>query len=199
MNNLSSNIVLKKYGRSLVVVMQALAIALFLIMAAEYLLTEYWLITPHITARQKTWALLIVFGFIFSVQQVKKKRQTGLLTGLIIWSTVLVMALVGNYFYGQYYQQLQRYPKIFTVSSDWSIQGMKVRIEGKNFGPANEAGQVMVDDLQMNNVKWTEQSVLVEQPVPAQYFVGQLVLERADGMTAEGGEFEIKDPGKINQ
>jgi hypothetical protein len=183
----------------LVTACQSIFLYLAIIIPTEYLLTEQWLILKKIEPQSKTLALLLVSAVLFSFKfWVNKGANKVSHKKLLIWIVVLLVGLGGNYLYRQHYRYLQQFPRIYSLSTDWSIQGMKIKIEGKNFGSPSEPGQVMVNDFKLLNHKWSNQEVIVEQPVPERYFQGDLVLKNADGKASQAVEFEIRDPAELN-
>lgn len=176
----------------------SLVFYLVVIMPVEYLLTEYWLIVPSITPQQKTWLLLACCLLTFLTVQMLRKSIVSP-TNLFLPLLLLVIALIGNFFYDQYYQELQKHPRIFNISSDWSVQGMPIKITGKNFGQDWQAGSVRVGELVFTNHRWSDTEIFVKQPVPENYFTGELVVENYRGNFSESWPFEIRDPDRLHK
>jgi hypothetical protein len=193
--NKISEYVLMKAG---LIASLSLVLYLVIIMPTEYFLTEHWLVVPAITPQQKTWLLLGCFIVVFSVIQLLRKNTVTYQT-LILPLIILLLTLTGNFFYDRHYQELQKYPRIFNISSNWSIQGMPIKITGKNFGHDWQAGSVRVEELEFTNHRWSDTEILVKQPVPEKYFKGELVVENARGNISEGWPFEIRDPDTLHK
>ncbi len=190
----------KKYLiRFLPVICQTIVLYLLIIIPAEYLLTEKYSLLKFIYPRQKTLFFLTVFLLVFLLNyfllRVKKAGER-------FWP-VLVAALIASLFVNRAYldfcHRLQETPKIYSLSSDWSIVGMEVEVDGKNFGPAWRMGKVVVDDFEMQIKDWTEEKIIVVQPHPPQFFSGELCVEKYNGRTSNCLPFTIKDPGELHR
>ena len=176
-----------------IIVSLTLAIYLLLIMPFEYLLTEHFLITPFITPNLKTGLLfltLIIVCFIFSL-----KTDIKLTFKHMIFSNIVFgLLLISNIFYNRHYNYLQTYPKIFSLSSDWSIQGMAIKIKGKNFGDQWQSGKVKVGDIEYLISRWSNLEIVARQPVPNQFILSELKVIKYNGKESEGLPFEVRDP-----
>jgi len=180
------------------VALESLIVYLLIIIPAEYLLTEKWLILTRITTDQKTYLLLAVFLLIFLLNYFFQKVNRLGRRGWQIVVVIFIFLLWGNKNYLKYYHRLQELPRIYNISSDWSIVGMQITIEGKNFGPVWQKGKVTVDDFEMQIVDWSEEKIIVEQPHPPEYFLGQMVVKNWRGNKSNGVAFTILDPGELN-
>jgi hypothetical protein len=180
------------------VALESLIVYLLIIIPAEYLLTEKWLILTRIRADQKTYLLLVVFLLIFLANYFFQKIGQLGRRGWQVIILVLICLLWGNKNYTKYYNRLQEFPKIYSLSSDWSIVGKQITITGKNFGPVWRQGKVLVDNFEMQIIDWSEEAIIADQPHPPKYFLGQMVVKNWRGNTSNGIDFEVRDPGSLN-
>jgi len=180
------------------VALESLIVYLLIIIPTEYLLTERWLILTRITADQKTYLLLAVFLLIFLANYFFRGVVRLGRRGWQVIILVFICLLWGNKNYLQYYNRLQEFPRIYSLSSDWSIVGKQITITGKNFGPVWQKGKVAVDDFEMQIVDWSEEEIIAEQPHPPEYFSGQMTVKNWRGNTSNGVAFEVRDPGELN-
>jgi len=183
----------------LVVIAQTIIFYLLVIIPAEYLLTEKYSLLKFIYPQQKTTIFLIIFISIFLANYFQPKfKKIGQRLSLVL-VIVLVIVLFVNRAYTGFYHRLQENPKVYSLSSDWSIVGMKIEIEGKNFGPAWRKGRVAVGDFPMQTKAWTEEKIVVIQPHPPQFFTGELCVEKGNGRVSNCLPFTIKSPGELHQ
>ncbi len=182
--------------RSAVTAVQSLFFFLLIIISAEYLLTERFLVLKRIPIRERTLLLLGVF-FLIAVMNFRKRKPGKIVVG--IWATLLLIMVVANSSYSRYYQHLQMIPKIFSMSDDWSIQGKSIKIDGINFGQSHQKGAVRVNDLEFIIKKWSDEEIVIQQPVPERFFSGSLIIEKSDGNVSDPIEFEIRDPATLHQ
>ncbi|MDD3532158.1 MAG: IPT/TIG domain-containing protein [Candidatus Shapirobacteria bacterium] len=183
----------------LVVIAQTIIFYLLVIIPAEYFLTEKYLILKYIYPQQKTRVFLTIFLIIFLLNyfffKIKKMGEK-------FWpvlAAALTVALFVNRAYTGFYHRLQENPKIYSLSSDWSIVGMEVEIDGKNFGSTWQAGKVAVDNFEFQIKDWTEEKIVVAQPHPPQFFSGELCVEKGNGRVSNCLPFTIKSPGELHQ
>jgi len=189
----------KNLTNSFLVIAQTITLYLLIIIPAEYLLTEKYLILKYLHHQQKTLIFLAAFLAVFSLNYfLPKVRKTGE-RFWPIWVAALVVSLFVNQAYVGYYNRLQESPKIYSLSSDWSIVGMEIEIEGKNFGPIWQMGRVKVDNLELQIKDWTEEKIVVTQPHPPKFFTGRLCVEKDNGKVSNCLPFTIKNPGELHQ
>lgn len=78
-----------------------------------------------------------------------------------------------------------------------SIQAQRIEITGRGFGHPGKEGMVNVGDLEFLIITWNDERVVVEQPVPSRYFVGDMVLTNHYGNSLVIEDFTIKDPSEV--
>jgi hypothetical protein len=152
-------------------------------------------IYPH----QKTIVFLAVFLAVFLLNYFSSKIKK---MGTRFWPTLavaLLASLFANRAYTNFYNHLQESPKIYSLSSDWSIVGMEIEIDGKNFGSAWQVGKVKVNNFEFQIKDWTEEKIVVAQPHPPRFFSGELYVEKYNGKTSNHLPFIIRDPGELHQ
>jgi hypothetical protein len=182
----------------ILVALESLIIYLLIIIPTEYLLTEKWLIWKRITSNQKTATLLAVFLLVFLANYFFQKVNRLGHRGWQIVVVIFIFLLWANKNYTGYYRRLQEFPRIYNISSDWSIVGKQITITGKNFGPIWRQGKVTVNDFEMQIIDWSEEEIVAEQPHPPKYFLGQMMVKNWRGNKSNNIEFEIRDPGELN-
>ncbi|MGI6278814.1 MAG: hypothetical protein ACOYJ8_03355 [Patescibacteria group bacterium] len=200
LNNLGLNQkAIKEYLVSpILVALETIIIYLITIIPAEYLLSEKWLVIRRITDNQKTYYFLAIFLIIFLLNHFFKKAARAGERGWQIIILAFIAALWGNQQYQDYYGQIQNQPRIYSVSDNWTIVAKPITIEGKNFCPAWQAGEVKVNDFSFNVLEWSEEKIVAEQPVSPDYFTGQLYVENCHGKKSNSIVFEILDPGELD-
>jgi len=186
---------------SLFIALEAIFFYLLLIIPGEYLLTEKFLVFKYIRPATKTYILLGVFLLTFVIHQKWKKAFSWERRFWPAIAVLFVAALFANRAYSSFYQGLQRYPKIYSLSSDWSIVGMEIVIDGKNFGPAWKKGEVLVDDFPFLVKEWSEEKIVAVQPVPpmSHYFKGKMYVIKENGEKSNKVPFNVRDPGELHR
>ncbi len=129
----------------------------------QYLTTEYWWIQNDINYTNNTFFLI---GLIIGLSFLPMKKW------LIKWPKmkffilgIFTISLFAHQKYSKFYDELQQYPKVKTISKDWGIPGSWVKITGRNFGGEWEPGKVYLGDTEMIIKKWGDKEVIFEIPV----------------------------------
>lgn len=163
----------------------------------EMAVTEWNFMYNSLPGSWKIMALLSLL-LVFSGFLARKKR---FVSYTFFASTILIfcVGLFAHRVYTNYYDWLQTFPKLRSISSLSSIQAEKVVITGKNFGGPDQRGSVKVDSLEFLIVSWDDEIVVAEQPVPNRYFRDDMVLTNAQGNTLVIPGFSIKDPQELWQ
>lgn len=133
----------------------------------------------------------IMNSFKSKVVLIKSKMLLG------VSLVIAVMSVIGHKQYQTFYSKLQRYPKIKKVTKNWTIQGDKVAIYGKNFGQAWQSGTVKLNDFEYQLVSWDDKRIVIEQPAINEPQVGKLTITNHYGNQATLEPFEIKDPSEV--
>ena len=194
--------------RALLVIAQTIIFYLLLIIPAEYLLTEKFLVLKHISSSQKTFLLLAVFLAVFLVNYFSRRVKK---IGAKFWPVFFAALIVGlfvNRAYTDFYQRLQEEPKIYRILSswavvgepkeiNWSMVGMEIIIDGKNFGPAWQPGKVFVDGLEFQIKEWGEEKIIAIQPHTPRFLKGGLYVQKYEGRKSNRLPFTIRDPGEL--
>jgi hypothetical protein len=165
--------------------------------AAEYLLTEQFFIINRLNSRQASLWLIALMALVIAAVLLKKIQFQPKITACLTIYALLILTVAATGLYQKYYSSLQKIPKIKNVSKNWSIQGDKIKIIGKNFGPAWQPGEVWVDDLEFLIYSWTDNKVIAEQPLNQDYKVDTLRLINHYGNQAVVEPFELKDPADV--
>lgn len=159
---------------------------------AQYLLTEHWYVFDHLNS---TYTTLGLIGLIVFTALIARKNLKLLHAALIIG--IFFLVLIGHINYSRFYEELQQIPKIKSVSKNWTIQGDRIQITGRNFGSPSQPGKVMVGKLTFQNIYWDEYKVVVEQPVPEIFFSDNLLLCNSLLLCIDTGLFEVRDPRTV--
>ncbi|MBP8591209.1 hypothetical protein KBI33_01920 [Candidatus Shapirobacteria bacterium] len=195
---------------ALLIASQTIILYLLLVIPAEYLLTEKFLILKYISSLQKTFLFLAVFLIFFLVNYFSRRAQKAGAKFWPVFLAALFVVLLVNRAYTDFYQRLQEEPKIYRVFSswattgepkeiDWSIVGMEIIIDGKNFGSAWQPGKVLVDDFEFQIKEWGEEKIIAVQPHPSRFFSGSLYVQKDNGRESNRLPFTIRDPGELEQ
>jgi len=166
---------------------------------AHYLLTEKYFVYHHLPV---CLGLVLLVALLFSVTLTFEWLLQKLRTIKIAWLAfgILFFLSLGVFMhmqYQKYYSRLQHFPKIQRVTKNWTIQGDKVAIYGKNFGQAWQQGNVKLNDFEYQLVSWDDRRIVIEQPAINQPQKGELVITNHYGYQAKVTNFEIKDPGEV--
>lgn len=178
-----------------------IAFWLTLTSVVEFILTEQLFIINYFSSKYKTYLLLGTIMLFSVITTFLKGRFSTVAVNhkLLLLSSLFVIgiSMVFHTIYSNNYAYLQKFPKIKSVSKQWSIQGDQISIYGKNFGSPDAQGQVRVGDLYYGNIYWTNEKVIVEQPVPEDYITDTMVLTNSHGNSVNVAAFEIKDPSEV--
>jgi len=186
-----------KIKSNLYVVLFTLFFYLLIVNSVEYLTTEKFLLIKTIPFLFKTYfliGLLLIASVFLSV-----KKDYLRIPSTMILIVLFLLSVIGNDLYTRYSDYLRRVPKIFRLNKEWGVQGNVVEIEGKNFGPVWQPGEVKVDDLQFEIKSWSEERIETVQPVPNRFWKGNLYVINNYGQKSNSFEYEIYDPAKLNE
>ncbi len=119
-----------------------------------------------------------------------------------IWLVLGIFVLVfsGIFTHKQYqafYSRLQHIPQVKSVTKNWTIQGDKVAIYGKNFGQSWQKGSVKLNDFEYQLVSWDDRRIVIEQPAIDDPQKGELTIVNHYGNKTTVAPFEIKDPSEV--
>ncbi|MEA2056634.1 MAG: IPT/TIG domain-containing protein [Patescibacteria group bacterium] len=182
--------------QGLFVALLSLALYQPIVLVLELLTTEFFLLFIRISTEVKTLVLfLILLLIVFSKKIISALGQAKTQKTVML---VFVFSLVIGFTYHKYWLHLQKYPRIYSKEPDWTIQGSKIVIEGKNFGQAYEIGEVYLDDIKLESQYWTNYKIIAKQPVTDDYGKHRLYVKRQDGFTSNKIEHIVKNPGEIN-
>jgi hypothetical protein len=182
---------------SFITAIETIILYLLVIIPAEFLLTEKYLVFKWVKPKYKVLVFFGCFIIVFFVNHFMEKIFQTARSFFAPLLLIFLLLLIGNYKYQEFYDYRQKFPRIYSISSDWSIQGMEVTINGKNFGSPIEQGSVFVNDFKMNIEKWTNKEIVFEQPVPDNFFTGELYVEKENNKQTRKIEFTIKDPAEL--
>lgn len=129
----------------------------------EYLTTEYWWIQDSGNYIHNTIFLfvLILLMSLFDWENINKRHKNFKFVVTILF----VLTIIAHKQYSAYYEDLQKYPKLASISKDWGTTGSWVKLEGRNFGEVYEEGKVYLDDEEMIIKKWTNKEIIFEVPI----------------------------------
>jgi len=184
----------KQLVQAILTAIETFTVYLILIIPVELLLTEKLLITPVINNQTKTIIFGAIFLIIFSFNFFNSKFSASIKKTASLILLFFVVSLFVNHAYQGYYGRLQNQPKIYSISSPWGIQDMRIDIRGKNFAPAWQEGKIYVDNLRLRSEKWTENEVIAVLPVPPRHFKGKIYIVDNKGAESNTLPFTIKNP-----
>lgn len=161
----------------------------------QLFLVELLILVNGITYLLKLTLLLLVTlatSLVFwSLRHRKKGNFNKIFFFVIICFTFLHIILTFTI------EKLEHTPRVKSISKNWSIQGDKIVIRGKNFGEPWSKGKVYVDDLEFTIVSWNNFRILVEQPVSEYSVNGILIVCNHAGNCSRGKSFAIRDPSTV--
>jgi hypothetical protein len=175
----------------------ALGVYLFVAYLFEYIFTEKYFVFKEISSYRKTFFLV----FVLLISSVFPPKLNFKSNSKIIFLSVLllILSLIGNEFYTRYYDNRQKIPKIYSISKNWGVQGNVIEIDGNNFGASWEQGKVMVDDMEFEIKKWSDEKIETIQPVPDHFWKGNLYVINHHQNSSNTLEYEVFDPNKLNE
>lgn len=165
---------------------------------AEYIITEIIFIIPRFSAHISTISLFIIVVLVSALVVAKKAEHvkppftTAIQVQILLGITIFAVAQ-----YQSFYSSLQEYPKIKSLNKNWSIQGDRIAIDGKNFGPAWQPGKVTVGGQEFRVISWTDTHVVVEQPISVPVMSDRLMLCNISMNCSETIQFTIKHPSEV--
>jgi hypothetical protein len=187
-----------KIGQShLLKAVLALALYFLFYLPVEFFLTEIYFLIPGVSPWVSSAALLAFLLVVVLFNMDKKIFKSKI---LFKFGLVLVFAGFSLYIFYRH-EKLQReyLPKIYSASPVWAIQGQRITIEGANFRPNFEQGQVFFDGMELIVVDWQEKKIIAEIPVPATTGNFNLVVVRKDEALSNRYLYEIKDPDELKK
>lgn len=174
--------------------LQTIIFYILVIVPAEYYLTESSRTLKYLGSGTKTLIFIPIFllVFIFNYFVIKNSKSW------LLISIVFFLSLFGFYKYRQYYSYLQQFPRIYSLSSDWSIQAKKIVIDGKNFGSINDESYVRAGGIDFMIDQWTNEKIVASQPMSTEYGETYLYVYRADNQKRSNKIlFELRDPAEL--
>jgi hypothetical protein len=118
----------------------------------------------------------------------------------VVLSAILLILFVGFQFGSQQLIDLMsNQTRIQSISKNWSIQGDRVAIEGRNFGKNWQPGKVFVGLVEFKIILWSDTRIVIEQPVArvAIPYTAVLTVKTASGDIIHDVMFTIKDPSDV--
>ncbi len=105
--------------------------------------------------------------------------------------------------YQRFYVQERAFyhqPVIYSVTPDWGIQGMGVKISGVRFSDSNQTnGQIRVGEQEMLVVKWSDETIIAKLNVPEKLGPTKLQVIRSDSVPSNEVDFLLKDPSELGK
>lgn len=167
----------------------------------EYLLTEWrYLLDSLNRTYLALFFITLILSFTFISNKLTFPRAFKLSThhNSLLPLALLLTTVITGYWYQSHYSSLQRIPKVKSISKDWTIQADLVIITGRNFGSTIDTGTVYVGDLLFHNISWSNHRVVVEQPVPDEFFTAPMSLTNHRGNSViVTPNFSIRDPAEV--
>ncbi len=182
----------------IIIVLETIIVSLVLIIGAEYLLTEVFYLMRYLRTPVKTEIFLITLVIVFALNYFwpKFKKLGKEIIPLLI--VVFIGMLFGYKKYQNFYNKLQREPKIYSISSDWSIQAKRIVIEGKNFGWAHDYSKVIADDERFLVDSWTPERIVVSGPLTGNFGQHELQVVLFNGQKSRKIPFKFRDPAELS-
>ncbi len=120
-----------------------------------------------------------------------------------IYLLMFVSGVLAFISYQRFYVQERAFyhqPIIYSVTPDWGIQGMGVKISGVRFSDSNQTrGQIKVGEQEMLVVNWSDETIIAKLNVPEKFGPTKLQVTRSDGVLSNEVDFLIKDPGELGK
>lgn len=182
---------------SIVIILETLILSLILITSAEYLLTEVFFVIRYLSASTKTGVFLITLIILFAFNYFWPRFRRLGKKALPVLAVFVVGLLFGYKKYRTYYDRLQRQPKIYSISSDWSIQAKRIVIEGRAFGWAHQNSKVIADNEEFLIDSWEPYQIVAVGPLTGNFGEHQLQVILHDGKKTRKIPFEFRDPAEL--
>jgi len=179
---------------SIVAAALSLASYVSIYLPVEYLVTEVLLLNKEIFPSAN---LVFLLGFALILSQVDWEKKLETKSSMKKLAIIIVASSLIFSIYK--YNKLKRecLPKIYHVTPDSGIQAQIIKIKGFNLFPAWISGKVIIGNQEAKILKWDDDLITVQQPVPAKFGQVDLYIVRDDGAKSNKTIFEIMDPGKL--
>ncbi len=187
-------------GFPLIVASQVLILYSFISIILEYFLTEKFLLLAFLDNSIKLVLLFFIFIIIFLINFYRPRLNYFWIKNsnfFLILILLLIISIFSKKAFAQYYQNLQKYPRILDISQNRSIQGTIIKVKGKNFGHPYEAGSVTVQGQEMIINSWDNQTIIFTQPLVNHFFTGNLQVINSKKYASNPVKFTLKNPAEL--
>jgi len=188
--------VIRPLVRGLIFTITGLALYSISYLPIEFIITEIKYLTPSIP--EWTGILALLF-WIITVSLIFPYKKINTLTKQTLFFVFLFSV---GLFYNQYHLEKvyrEYLPKIYNYSPNWGVQGQILIIEGVKFGMVWQGGTVYVGEDKFETVEWTENKLVVQQPVSGNFGIKELSVLRWDGIVSNPVSYEFRDPNRLHQ
>ena len=139
----------------------------------QYSTTEIFWLQDGINYTHTTIFLLLLITIFSLVKPDGKLTKWSKFYYLIIG--LFLITIVVHQKYIHFYDDLQEYPRIKSLSKNWGIHGSWVKVSGRNFGGGWEPGKIYIGKTEMTIKRWENKEIIFEIPVNVEQ--GKQVLE----------------------
>ncbi len=178
----------------IIIVLQTLIFSIIAITVGEFFITEVFLLTPYMSAAVKTQIFLIAMVVFFALNYFFPQIKSLGKKALPFMAVILIGLIFGYKKYQDFYAEIRRQPKIYSISSDWTIQAKRIVIEGRAFGWPHENSMVVAGGEKFMIDVWEPNRIVASGPLTGNFGVHQLQVIRHDGRKTEKVPFTFKDP-----
>ena len=170
-----------------------LLIVFFVVVDAyEYLTTEYYWIQNQINYAYSGLFFLFLVGALALIDWQKLFAKRKILVYLIF--IIFLLSSFAHKKYLNYYNFLQRAPRVKSLSKNWGSGGSWVKIEGKNFGLAHEPGKIFLGEDEAVVKKWTKDEIIFEVPVLEEKGLLPILIEKQNQEANQTGfNYELRE------
>lgn len=166
-----------------------------IVLPFEYLMTEVWYKTARFP-QYLTVLSLVLLGFVFSFINWKKILSKRL--NIVIACLILLLSTISYLKYNKEKLSREYLPKIYRISPTWGVQAQIIKLEGINFGPVWKGGKIFIGGAEAIIKQWSDNLIVVEQPVTAPFGRFNLKIIRDDGIeTNYSLPYEVRNPNSL--
>lgn len=191
---MNQNELLKKIPTEFFISMLILIVFFVFVDLYQYSTTEIWWVQNSIHFDKATLFILLL---IFILPLATWKWFNKNLQSKYFVFFLFILVTITHKAYSNFYDQLQKYPRIKNISKTWGIPGSWVKITGKNFGEPWQPGNIYLGETKMIIKKWDDKEVIFEIPINIKKDKQTLkVINMYEKSQKEYFEFNINDPNE---
>lgn len=182
----------------IIVILETIFTWVLITIPLEFLLTEKFRLIKNLKTTSKTEIFLLTLVVFFSLNYFWPAFKKFGRKILPVLGVLTVLSLFGYKKFCAYYDTLQRQPKIYSVSSDWSIQAKRIVIEGRGFGWLHDQSYVICGSEEFLIDSWEPNRIVAAAPLTGNFGKHDLQVVLHDGKKTRKIPFKFIDPIELS-